>query len=99
MIRPPVTEPGETSFMPGATSVARRPRLGCLSARLLQDLHAGARTDPGRAGSNHRLERIEIAHAAGGLDAHLSADDPPHERDVSRGRTAGSEAGRGLHVI
>ena len=45
------------------------------------------------------LQPFEIAHAAGRLDAHLGADDPPHQRDVGGRRAAGTEAGRRLHEV
>ena len=67
--------------------------------RLLNDLHARARADARRARGDHRLQPFEIADAAGRLDAHLGADDAPHQRDVRRRRAAGTEPGGRLHVV
>ena len=94
--------PQRTAVMPPPRRrVSSRDAAGrrLLPARLLDDLDAGAGADAGRAGRDHRLQPFEIAHAAGGLDAHLGADDAAHQRDVGGGRAAGGEAGRRLDEV
>jgi hypothetical protein len=63
-----------------------------LPLRLLDDLDAGAGAHARGAGRDHRLQALEVAHAAGGLHAHLGADDAPHQRDVGHRGAAGAEA-------
>src|SRR2546430_17389711 len=85
--------------MSTAVSIAARRDRRLFSPSLLNDLDARAGADSRRARRDHRLQPLEIANAAGGLDAHLGADDAAHESDVGGRRAAGTEAGRRLHVI
>src|SRR5262245_51950162 len=68
-------------------------------SRFLHDLNASARADSGCTGSDHGFQRLQIANAARGLDAQLSADDAAHERDVGGRGAAGAESSRRLYVI
>ena len=55
--------------------------------------------DARRARGNHGVDAVEVAHAAGRLDAHLGAHHAAHQRHVGRRRAAGPEPGRRLDVV
>ena len=66
---------------------------------MFEDADGGGGADAGGASGNHFAEVVEGADAAGGFDAHFTADDAAHELNVFGGGAGGGEAGGGLDEI